>query len=77
MVSVATGSCVFALVMTGYGGTLLKITMSTGALMMLAVFVAVRTYGITGAATAIALGIAVRNGLMLWIVKKRWEFGRI
>jgi O-antigen/teichoic acid export membrane protein len=66
LVHVFTGSAALALSMTGHQQTLLRITVVTSALTVLAAILAVGTHGAVGVAAAISAGVSAQ-ALWVWL----------
>lgn len=63
--SVAAGSCGQSLIMSGHQKSLMIASMVSGLLTLTIELIVVQRYGILGVATAMAIGILFKNGLML------------
>ncbi|WP_200240030.1 lipopolysaccharide biosynthesis protein [Thiohalocapsa halophila] len=76
-INVATGSVGFLLSMTGHERVLRNNVALAAFIALLAGVALVPPYGLTGAATATALGIATQNLLSLWQVKRLLGFSTL
>lgn len=66
LVNVLTGSCGVTMTMTGHQTQLLRITVLSGLLTVVASLLAVRPFGAVGVAGTVATGIAAQNIAMWW-----------
>lgn len=70
-VNVLAGSCGNVLAMTGHHRELARITVATSVGTVATAMVLVSWLGVVGVAVATALGVALQNGLMVWIARRR------
>ncbi len=74
LVNTITGSVGYLLNMTGHEKDLRNIIIITGIMSLIISLILTPTYGVTGTAIAIALGISIQNLSASWMVKKRLGF---
>ncbi len=73
-INVVTGSVGFLLKMTGHEKDFWRITFFVGPLTLILSYFLIRTFGVVGAAIAMAVGLSVQNIGALYMVKKRLGF---
>jgi O-antigen/teichoic acid export membrane protein len=71
LVSVLAGCCGIMLSYTGHQKTQMVITLATSAATFIAMFAAVKFYGIVGVAIAKTAGQVLQNGIVLLVVKQK------
>jgi O-antigen/teichoic acid export membrane protein len=71
LASVCAGSCGITLAYTGHQKILMVITITSSAATLIAMFAAVKPYGIVGVAMAKAAGQILQNGIVLLVVKQK------
>jgi len=71
LASVCFGACGITLAYTGHQKTLMVITIISSAATFIAMFAAVKPYGIAGVAVAKTAGQVLQNGIVLLVVKQK------
>lgn len=71
LTTVWAGSGGFALMMTGHQKTYMKITVASGVVMLTAMLLSVRPYGITGVAMSYLAGWVLQNGLTVLMARQK------
>ncbi|MCR9611156.1 oligosaccharide flippase family protein [Vibrio alginolyticus] len=74
LVNVATGSVGFLLLMSGHERTMKYITISSGTISICLLIALCQTFGVIGAAWAMAIGMAIQNLAALYFVKRYLGF---
>ncbi|MEH0081926.1 oligosaccharide flippase family protein [Vibrio antiquarius] len=74
LVNVATGSVGFLLLMSGHERTVKYITISSGTISICLLIALCQTFGVIGAAWAMAIGMAIQNLAALYFVKRYLGF---
>ncbi|EGR0207218.1 oligosaccharide flippase family protein [Vibrio vulnificus] len=74
LVNVATGSVGFLLLMSGYEKTMKYITIASGSIAIILLLALSQMYGVIGAASSIAIGMAIQNLAALYYVKRYLGF---
>ncbi|MCS0371009.1 oligosaccharide flippase family protein [Vibrio diabolicus] len=74
LVNVATGSVGFLLLMSGHEKTMKYITISSGTISICLLIALCQTFGVIGAAWAMAIGMAIQNLAALYFVKRYLGF---
>ena len=78
--NVWAGSCGLALIMIGEASLMMRVTLCSALLTVLAALVLVQGYGITGVALASTFGLVLQNLLLLFCVKRKagiWTHARL
>ncbi|MDN4732915.1 polysaccharide biosynthesis C-terminal domain-containing protein [Vibrio parahaemolyticus] len=74
MVNIATGSVGFLLLMSGHERTMKYITICSGTISIALLVFLSQSYGVLGAAWAMAIGMAIQNLAALYFVKRYLGF---
>lgn len=74
MVNIATGSVGFLLLMSGHERTMKYITICSGTISIALLVFLSQSYGVLGAAWAMAIGMAIQNLTALYFVKRYLGF---